>query len=1290
MKKGTKYTLIVVASILCLLCALLLFTQTAYFKDKAKTELVKLLEAKLKLYVEIEELEGNWYNSIAIKNIKILDSDSIAARIQLLEVNYQLLPLLRYHVEIDSIVIKEPNLYLKQQTDSSWNWNSVITPTQTKQKKSVKLQPDFKVDLGVLLIKNGSITIDSRMNTIPQKIKGLNISANGSYSKNKQYYQLQHLFFSTQNPSIELKNLSGECTINNSGIQVDSLLIVTANSDVESKGKFENIENNFADLRAGTIDKDELALFIPQLKLLCSPSLKGAFRTSDNSFSAQVELAHKNEIVKIDVSLNDISNLISKKGEAPYTSTIWVENFNLGNWIETEGSFNFPYGEIKLIGADLQNFRDFTNIEAHFSEVTLLDYVMDSCDISAIYLNDSVSAQATIVSQFGDLNISGNMSKLFDEPEYEASIACHNIDINKLVPELIGTFVNGEIVAKGKGFKSNDLFADARIKLVNSSVYTIPIDSLNATLSLDADSLLIDSLIIAIPGGTLNGSGTLDFDSLYLETLVYGDISSIDMIDSIVDLPIVFDSVTTITMVSGPVRYLNIGGVVEVYNAKGYSSEIDRADADYLVEILEDSVNVHVNTSALNAEIIGLVWDSTFVDLNYADSKVDIMANLNWLDTIDASFETSINLGDTMSLLVPKVEINTIVTQFFTPDTVQAHIYNYEKIEIEKLSIKDINNPSFTLDANGTIANDEAIDFSVLIKQFQLEKLNVFLADADSIKGIFETTINVFGEPQNPTIEGEIEIIEPKIREYPISSLRSTFNYENKKGSLQLIACELGESLTANLSAHFDAYIDSLKLVFNPPETFEGSIIIDSLDASKSLAAFVPNDSIKGIFNGQIEARGDWEKPLLYGSVNLFHGQYINKDLGVEYNNIETSLLFDGKTVKLDTVIVRQKDGLISVSGEVEFDSTMISGNIKSSSLQLDANRFFLTQHRNYEILIDANTFIKTANNKPEYGGEIKVLRSDVYLPALIPDSKTDIENDIPLLVEAIRESADSIGISLEQELIESRKSMLQSNFAKELKGRLNVEIPRNTWVRSDDMRAELSGELEIAKTGPYFEIFGNIDVTRGQYILYGRKLDIQESQIVFQGGQQLNPVLDIKAEYIFRGSDKEKRYLQLLVNGEMSDPDITFILDDNEITETNGISILIFGVTSDEIGYSGQNSILNSMGSNAVASVITSQLSRTLGTQLKLDMIEITATENWQSAAFVVGKYITNDIFVIYQRGFGEVDGDEITPENITIEYELNDKLFLRLMSGSSKESGVDVILKFEEGNKFKRAKKE
>jgi len=229
----------------------------------------------------------------------------------------------------------------------------------------------------------------------------------------------------------------------------------------------------------------------------------------------------------------------------------------------------------------------------------------------------------------------------------------------------------------------------------------------------------------------------------------------------------------------------------------------------------------------------------------------------------------------------------------------------------------------------------------------------------------------------------------------------------------------------------------------------------------------------------------------------------------------------------------------------------------------------------------------------------------------------------------------------------------------------------------------ELRGDVDLVKTGPDFEIFGNIDVVRGYYIFYGRRLKIDEGEIIFQGGEDFDPTMNIKAEYTYRDSEKVKRVLGLSITGLLSDPKISFTLDDNYLSEGDAVSILVFGRTSDEMSSSGQSGLVSAAGSKMIAKVLTSQLSKTLGARFNLDMIEINATENWQSAAFVVGKYITNNLFVTYQRGFGETDGEEITPETVTLEYELNRIFFLHLQSGSSKTSGLDIILKLEEKRK-------
>lgn len=77
--------------------------------------------------------------------------------------------------------------------------------------------------------------------------------------------------------------------------------------------------------------------------------------------------------------------------------------------------------------------------------------------------------------------------------------------------------------------------------------------------------------------------------------------------------------------------------------------------------------------------------------------------------------------------------------------------------------------------------------------------------------------------------------------------------------------------------------------------------------------------------------------------------------------------------------------------------------------------------------------------------------------------------------------------------------------------------------------------------------------------------------------------------------------------------------------------------------------------------------------------MIEIDTGDSWQNTGFMVGKYITNNLFVTYQHRLGDDSNESVSPETITLEYELSRWLFLRLVQGSSKESGVDLIFKIE-----------
>jgi len=140
----------------------------------------------------------------------------------------------------------------------------------------------------------------------------------------------------------------------------------------------------------------------------------------------------------------------------------------------------------------------------------------------------------------------------------------------------------------------------------------------------------------------------------------------------------------------------------------------------------------------------------------------------------------------------------------------------------------------------------------------------------------------------------------------------------------------------------------------------------------------------------------------------------------------------------------------------------------------------------------------------------------------------------------------------------------------------------------------------------------------------------------------------------------------------------IRFTLDGSDIPKADAVSYMIFGKSTEELSFGEQAGMERStMALDVATSLLSTQLSKSLGQELQLDYLEIKGKDNWQSATFVVGKYITNELFISYQREFGDSNDDDIAPETVTVEYELTRNIFLQLIEGDSKARGADVIFK-------------
>ena len=237
-------------------------------------------------------------------------------------------------------------------------------------------------------------------------------------------------------------------------------------------------------------------------------------------------------------------------------------------------------------------------------------------------------------------------------------------------------------------------------------------------------------------------------------------------------------------------------------------------------------------------------------------------------------------------------------------------------------------------------------------------------------------------------------------------------------------------------------------------------------------------------------------------------------------------------------------------------------------------------------------------------------------------------------------------------------------------------------------MRIELSGDMEVIKHKDFMELFGTVDIVRGQYDLLGKTFVVDDGMLTFQGGEDFNPIIDLEAFYAFRDKNRSEHKLKLFATGELQKPEFKFTMGDQTVSEGDALSYILFGTNMDALA-SGQQAALSGgsageLAQSAAASIISSELNKFLGKTLNVDYIEMRAGSSFENATFVVGKYLTNKLFVSYERRFGNFKDENIAEYEVKLEYELFRFLFLQLAS-SPITNGVDVIFKIDSNTRFR-----
>lgn len=236
----------------------------------------------------------------------------------------------------------------------------------------------------------------------------------------------------------------------------------------------------------------------------------------------------------------------------------------------------------------------------------------------------------------------------------------------------------------------------------------------------------------------------------------------------------------------------------------------------------------------------------------------------------------------------------------------------------------------------------------------------------------------------------------------------------------------------------------------------------------------------------------------------------------------------------------------------------------------------------------------------------------------------------------------------------------------------VQVRIPDNLILRGQDIEAggasigdvnaTLGGDFRVTKTPQQpIVLLGVVNTVRGTYSYQGRQFDIaRDGQIVFRGGSEIDPRLDITAERVIQGVEARVR-----IQGTAQQPELS-LSSNPPLDQGDILALIVFNQPMNQLGTGQQNSLAERAGGIA-AGLVVSPLAQALGSTLDLDQFEVQTTDpsGRVNPAVVIGQQVSQDVFLRFRQQFGNQQVSQFL-----LEYRLAD--YLRLQGSFADGDGL------------------
>ena len=271
---------------------------------------------------------------------------------------------------------------------------------------------------------------------------------------------------------------------------------------------------------------------------------------------------------------------------------------------------------------------------------------------------------------------------------------------------------------------------------------------------------------------------------------------------------------------------------------------------------------------------------------------------------------------------------------------------------------------------------------------------------------------------------------------------------------------------------------------------------------------------VDGFVDGFAHIDGSLTEPDVAGQFEVYRGHVELKSFGQRLDDIGGTLLFEGDRITLQGVSARDGDGTLRIAGDARLEGLFPS----AVRLRLRADDFPVR----------------------EEGSVMAALTGDAQLTGELSAEGFEGRVDTGSILVELPDDPGRDPISLDphpevQVAGSERGGPADDAYVMHMV----VDASNGFRMRGPDFAARLEAELDVTYADPELRVDGGVQLTEGNFQVFGKRFDVERGWLAFDGSTTLDPQVNLVAVHPLRGRPGEN--VTVTAGGRLSNPSITF-----------------------------------------------------------------------------------------------------------------------------------------------------